>query len=548
MSEWTDALKDNSLAVRELRQALAALNTGAGNQRSNQGAQTVNFGAQPQAPATPGGLSGAQQVQALNSALGQTAQSASKAQQSLIGMHNEIRQGMRAAMPAINLLISGYEAIQQGIDSTVDAAQRWDIAQDGALARQAEAYESAGRAVDDLNVRLEAAVGETTMERRTQAALRLAAALKDPAAAAAANQIGGALAAAADTGSAANEIETLTLNLIKLAQAGNLNPATGIGAYADYVRGRLGLLPPVLEDTTVHFDALQQALHAQDGAWERVRAGTASYSETVIGLRQELDSLHESEAERLADFDKRIAKLTDENTLIERQHSLESATNNARKAEDRLNKDQAMAIDVYSAAGRAAGSALAGDIAAVNDANASLQDLKDRYKRQDAIDALRTDRATTQESFATREKSITDTAAEVPVLKAANLNDATIEAYVNSAAHAAGIERPGVRPDNVGASYAPTAPRPVYGPPDPNVSSSSFRQTIPGTSFTDRGVNVLGGQRLPGSNVYVHLTIDPVTVQGLSASGAKEVLTQVVFDPRTVATLMQHMQDHLGGN
>jgi hypothetical protein len=65
--------------------------------------------------------------------------------------------------------------------------------------------------------------------------------------------------------------------------------------------------------------------------------------------------------------------------------------------------------------------------------------------------------------------------------------------------------------------------------------------------------NLFAGGANPGgppatSTVHVRLTIDPVTVQGLSASGAQEVLTQVVFDPRNVAQLMQHMQDHLGGN
>lgn len=200
---------------------------------------------------------------------------------------------------------------------------------------------------------------------------------------------------------------------------------------------------------------------------EATRVALQTTTQDVVGLTGAIAQLKDAQSSELEGYDRRIAALQKNNDLMARRQTL------ANMDAD-IARDQALAVDVYSSAGQAAGQRLPDELAARDAA-------KQRFDYQDQLDALQADRATARETSAAKINTQQDAinaaraAATVP-----GATPQTIQQSIDNALYPTG------RPLNPPPGYpqAPYIPPTRIAPADPlGVTTRDTAQGIIGPAI-----------------------------------------------------------------
>jgi hypothetical protein len=475
MSEFSDA-------VRLLAQAASTLNAAASSQHTGQGAQTVNLGAQPQAPATPGGLSGAQQVQALNSALGQTVQSAQQATSSL-NTASRSAAGFFGNFAESRIHALGFSALRVAIGAVSDEVQRfisvpsafeaWERAT-GRLPQSTQTLENFGTEVATTRQELEALAFtpafDVIQQKLNDTGTTSGPTRLEQAASGLGTFLEGAANAAFDLGDAVTGAQAKIRELLG-------NP-------------KIELFAPV----EVNPNALAMSQSIRDAARETVElnADMARLNDGAIALRD--------------NYDAAVKPLRDQLDALNKQYQTQQQQKALTDLNRNIAQDQLLAVDVLSSAGQAANQALPNELARRTDLQAQLDHQAEVDRLQAQID-YQTDNYNTLRDANERlrretGKQLAGAAAGVSVEEQKATEVRQAEAFTVETVTAQHQNDPhDTRPMTAAPPW-----QPVNQPYVPNTSG-------PGASFRDRGVDNLGAQRL-SSTVTVNLNLNGVTVGG----------------------------------
>lgn len=340
MSEWSDAVKVFQAAAQTLNSAAAALHGAAG-----------------------GGLSGQQQLGALTNVLGPTSQGAKQATSDLDAA-NRSAQGFLANFSEARVRQLGLNTLHQGLGLVADEAkhvidtvsgfERWEqsigrldadsttltgMANDFSDLRKEIELLAFGPAIQELEARLNTDVtpsGKSTLEQ-------------------AANGIGGALSGAVD--------RLFDLN-------------AGIADVQRKIREALGTDTHPLFDLGIPDDAVSNQFTDYINSTKQAQQEVQTLTSYLTRLDAEAGDLR-------ANYEAAVKPLRDQLDLINKTYDAQQRQKALTDAERNVTREQALAVDVFSAAGQAANAALPDDLQ-------RLQDLRDAQAHQAQVDALNT--------------------------------------------------------------------------------------------------------------------------------------------------------------
>lgn len=358
MSEFSDA-------VRILAEAAASLNAAAGSIHQGQGTQ-------PGTPTTPAGLSGAQQVQALNAALGQTAQHAQAATTSL-NSASRSAQGFLGQFAESRIRQFGFNLISTGISAIADEA--------GRLISSASAVEEFARAtgqlpegattvrdltasISDLRTEAEALITIPTLSIFEQR-------LNSLDTTAGRSKVKDVLTGIGD---ALGRITEAHLTGVEAGLNSIGNVAGPLFSTLSAIGINLPSLPPVPDSVAASYQGLE--ILASEFAESQRQARIEAQ-----GLQDQLGRLGEEARNVRANYDAGVQPLRDQLDTINKEYDAAARLRALTTAQRDVSREQALAVDVFSAAGQAANQALPGDLQ-------RLQDLQNAQAHQQTVDEL----------------------------------------------------------------------------------------------------------------------------------------------------------------